>query len=228
MRTKALLMAAAALAAGIATSNAQVYSQNVVGYVSLTIAPTNFTAISVPLDYDGTGTNDLVGNIFGTNFLNNTLVENWSGSSFVVNTYGTTSKNPTPHWSAPTAAYAPGEGLFVYNPSNVTYSVSVVGSVLQGNLTNQYINQAGFSFVAGEFPVSGGVTSTFGYQLSAGDLFEAWNGASFSVNTYGTTSKNPTPHWSSGSEPQLPVGQGAFIFTTNTAPVMETNFVVNP
>jgi hypothetical protein len=229
MRTKALLTAAAALAAGIATSNAQVYSANVVGYVSVTIAPTNFSLISIPLDYDGTGTNDLVGNVFGTNFLNGTALENWApGSGFVVNTYGTTSKNPTPHWSLPTQAYGPGDGIFVYNPSNVTYSVSIVGTVLQGNLTNQYIDQAGFALIGGEFPLSGGVDSTFGYTPDNGDAFESWSPSSgFTVNDYGTTSKNPTPHWSLG-EPQLTPGSGGFIYTTNPAPVMATNFVVNP
>ncbi len=34
MRTKTLLIASAALAAGILTSSAQTYSQNIVGYVS--------------------------------------------------------------------------------------------------------------------------------------------------------------------------------------------------
>jgi len=222
-------MAAAALAAGIVTSNAQVYSQNVVGYVSVTIAPTNFSLISVPLDYDGTGTNDLVGNVFGTNFLNGTSLENWvPGSGFVVNTFGPTSKNPTPHWTTPSQQYAPGEGIFVLNPSNVTYTVSIVGSVLQGNLTNQYINQAGFALVGGMFPVSGGISSTFGYAPDNGDAYESWTPAGgFTVNTYGPTSKNPTPHWGNG-EPTLAVGQGAFILTTNPAPIMETNFVVNP
>src|ERR1035438_3600699 len=42
MRTKTLLIAAAALAVGVASSMAQTYSLNVVGYVNLPIAANHF------------------------------------------------------------------------------------------------------------------------------------------------------------------------------------------
>ena len=42
MRTKTLLIAAAALAVGILASSAQTYSQNVVGYVNVTLGDNAF------------------------------------------------------------------------------------------------------------------------------------------------------------------------------------------
>jgi hypothetical protein len=227
MKTKTLLIAAAALAAGVMSSQAQgVYSQNIVGYVNLTIT-NGFNLVNIPLDFDGTGTNNQVGTVIGTNLPNFSIVESWTPTGgFSGNTFGPTAKVPTPHWTSPTTTYNPGEGVFIFDPSNGVVNLTIVGTVLQGGLTNGYINQAGYSLVGGQFPVAGGISTTFGYTPSDGDIAETWNPATgFSGNTYGPTSKVPTPHWTSG-EPQLTVGQGVFILTTNTAPVWGTNFEV--
>jgi hypothetical protein len=231
MRTKTLLLAAAALATSLVISQAQVYS-GVVGYVSLALPTNGYTAVTVPLDYDGTGANDYVTNIFGTNVPNGTAILAWNtagGGFATANIFGPTSKNPTPHWTTPGAIYQPGEGIFIQNTNGVATNVVVVGTVLQGGLTNSYISQAGYSFVGGQFPVTGGITSTFGYVPSLGDSFLAWSTAGngyLTANIWTTTSKNPTPHWSGGSEPQIVPGQAVFIQTTNAHPVWGTNFVV--
>jgi len=227
MKTKTLLIAAAALAAGVMSSQAQgVYSQNIVGYVNLSIS-NGFNLVNIPLDYDGTGTNNQVGTVVGTNLPLNSIIESWTPTGgFTANTFLTTSKVPTPHWTSPTTTYNPGEGIFVYNPSNAVVNLTIVGTVLQGGLTNGYLDQAGFSLVGGQFPVAGGVSSTFGYTPSLDDIVETWTPTGgFVANTYLTTSKVPAPHWT-GGEPQLAVGQGAFLYTTNTAPVWGTNFEV--
>jgi len=227
MKTKTLLIAAAALAAGVMSSQAQgVYSQNIVGYVNLSIS-NGFNLVNIPLDLDGTGTNNVVNTVIGTNLPTGSIIESWTPTGgFTPNTFGPTGKNPTPHWTTPTATYNPGQGIFVYNPSNTVVNLTIVGTVLQGGLTNSYIDSAGFSLVGGQFPVAGGISSTFGYTPSDSDIAETWSPtAGFTPNTYGPTGKNPTPHWTTG-EPQLAVGQGVFIFTTNTAPVWGTNFEV--
>jgi hypothetical protein len=230
MKTKTLLIAAATLAVGVIGSQAAVYSANVVGYVNIVVS-NGYNAINIPVDYDGTGTNNQVVNIIGTNVPNGTTISTWNSSLATfnsANTFGPTSKNATPHWTTPTAVYNPGQGLFINNPSNFPVSVTIVGTVLQGGLTNNYITQAGFSLVGNQFPVAGGITTTYGYTPKNGDTFSAWNqglGTFSSANTYGPTSKNATPHWTSG-EPQLSVAQGAFISTTNQHPVWGTNFVI--
>jgi hypothetical protein len=48
MRTKTLLIAAAALAVGVASSMAQTYSQNIVGYVNTPIPP-NYSLLVTPV-----------------------------------------------------------------------------------------------------------------------------------------------------------------------------------
>jgi len=102
--------------------------------------------------------------------------------------------------------------------------VTIVGTVLQGGLTNGYITTAGFSFVGSEFPVSGGIVSTYGYVPSLNDQVLTWNGSGYAGNTY-QQAKGGGVSWSSG-EPQLSIGQGIFLNTTNTHPVWGTNFVV--
>src|SRR5216684_1794313 len=53
MRTKALLCVAGMLAAGAATSMAQVYSLNTVGYVSVTVTNHHYALVSNPLLLSG-------------------------------------------------------------------------------------------------------------------------------------------------------------------------------
>ena len=67
MRTKTLLLAGAALAFSLATSQAQVYSQNVVGYVNINVTNAVLACMSPALDADGTGTNNNVTTVCGTN-----------------------------------------------------------------------------------------------------------------------------------------------------------------
>ena len=213
MRTKTLLIAAAALAVGIISSEAQVYSQNVVGYVNLSVAASGYTVVTMPLDYDGTGTNNTVSAIIGTNLPVGSSIQNWSGTGFAGNSY---SKKG---WASPSQTYNPGEGVFIYNPSNYVVSLTIVGTVLQGGMTNGYVLPNSYSVVGGQFPVQGGISSTFGYIPSIGDSVQTWNGTGFSGNSYSKKG------WGSG-EPQLDVGQAVFLNTTNLNPVWGTNFIV--
>src|SRR5690242_16700762 len=78
MKTKTLLIAAAALAAGIVTSQAQVYSQNIVGYANVTTPGANqWACFANPLD---NGTNNLT-SLFPS-APNQTQVEIWTGTGF--------------------------------------------------------------------------------------------------------------------------------------------------
>ena len=54
MRTKTLLLTAALSAAGLATSMAQVYSVNAVGYVNVSVPANSYAIVGVPLN----GTNN--------------------------------------------------------------------------------------------------------------------------------------------------------------------------
>src|ERR1035437_3394571 len=106
MRTKTLLIAVAALAAGILASSAQTYSQNIVGYANVVLAGNGaFTLLANPFD-DGNGNQS-------TNLLNAALpkksqVLTWNGASFNI-----IQKTAT-GWPS-SVSLPPGIGFFVLN-----------------------------------------------------------------------------------------------------------------
>lgn len=128
MRTKTLLIAAAALAAGVFASQAQsnVYSANVVGYVTATIAPAGqYTLLANPLD---SGTNNLIGLLDQAGTLpNKTQVLIWDpvAQGFITATKGSGTWNtnlPIP----------PGTGFFVKsaNAQAAPITNTFVGNVI--------------------------------------------------------------------------------------------------
>ena len=86
MRTKTLLLAAAATVAGIASLQAQsnVYSVNVVGYVNVTI-PTGYSLIANPLN----SSDNTVSNLFNATSQSGaalgSTVYTWNGAGFIGN-----------------------------------------------------------------------------------------------------------------------------------------------
>ena len=176
MRTKILLLGVAALAAGLITTQAQpVYSANVVGYVNLTNAAGGFVCLNNPLNYiDASGlTNNAVTNLFGTNLPVGSKIQIWNpASGFVINGYAALKSGNA--WQNPGQQLPPGQGFFLYYPSNNVQTITFVGTVEQGGLTNPFITGGGFSLIGGQFPVTGGITTTYGYQPSIGDKVETW------------------------------------------------------
>jgi len=231
MRTKTLLLAGGALVAGgvlalgLLTSKAQVYSQNVVGYVNVAITNNDFTAVSTPLDYDGTGTNDTVINVLGTNLPVGSVVETWNGATFNQNPYSKPKSGPAA-WGSPNNLITPGLGYFISNPSNYVVTLTFVGTVLQGNLTNPFV-ATGFTMIGGQFPVNGGLDGTFGYTPSIGDILETWQGSTlgYAQNPYSKPKSGPAV-WGNG-DPQFAPGTGYFLDTTNLNPLIATNFTVH-
>jgi hypothetical protein len=156
MRTKTLLIAAAALVAGVVSSEAQVYSANVVGYVNVVVHGNSVTAANPT----GTSQYNLLANPFdngngniSTNVVdpNNLLpagsqILTWSGgpSGTFLNVQKTGGAWPA---SATSLVLAPGTGFFVRNgtPTHASgtdkeYTNTFVGSVacLAGaTITNQ-------------------------------------------------------------------------------------------
>jgi hypothetical protein len=215
MRTKILLFAAAAMAAGVVASNAQVYSANVVGYANVVIAGNGaFTLIANPFD-DGNGN-------YATNLINNALpkksqLETWNGSSFdSVQRTGSPAAWP----AGTTVQLPPGVGFFVQNGSvgsgapvltntfigsvAVNISASVTNSIPLGfTLQGSPIPYAGNLAILNQ---SGGDTNmNFGGPLTKKSVILTWNGLSFdSVQKTGST-----PLWSGTAA--VGVGQGFFI-----------------
>jgi hypothetical protein len=242
MRTKSVVLGAALLAAGVASSMAQsnVYSLNVVGYVNIPVA-TGFNLVANNLDLDGTGTNNLMTNALAGMVANaiNFSVYKWDTNTagFDVWSYnksfGTWSDSAGPI-DFSVATLNPGEGAFInIGKANYSSNFTVVGQVLQGSWTNNYLPGANaFAIASPIFPLSGPIDSTGNgglavpgtnnYSLYLWDTnsqgYDVWAWSkSFSTWSLSAGSSNgqnvPGP---AGQGPVVSVGQSFFITTKLT------------
>ena len=198
MKAKTLLMAAAALAAGVMHSQAQVYSQNIVGYINVPLNA-GYNLIANQLDLDGTGTNNSIYTTVGTNLPTGSQLFAWNGSTFSLSKLSGTGKW-TLNNQAVTNAVNPGSGFFlvVSAPTNVTF----VGNVITG--TNTYPIVSGYQVVAPSAPVAGTLDTTNGYTPSKNDELFVWNGSTYTLHKY-------TGLLWTGGDPQLTVAQSVFL-----------------
>jgi hypothetical protein len=219
MRTKSMILGAALLAAGVASSMAQsnVYSLNVVGYVNVPLV-SGFSTFANPLDFDGTGTNNTIQGVFGNQLPGNSQVYIFSGGTFS-SSYIFSSRGG---WTG-NAPLNPGEGVFVSCPSAT--NVTIVGQVLQGTVTNQYI-ASGFSLVGGVIPVQAAIDSTgnggLQYTPTANDQVYFWDTVGQGWNTSTIFARGS---WTSG-DPVIVPGTAYFLSTANPTPSWVTSFTV--
>lgn len=167
MRTKTLLLTAALSAAGIATSMAQVYSVNAVGYVNKDLVA-GFNLVSNPLRSTEANGNQIQ-NLFNS-LPNGTAVYQFNGSKFDIAT-----KDPDFGWDPANVAdndVLPGSGVFVRLAAPAT--VTFVGEVPQGQLDTPL--PVGFSIVSSQVPQSGTATA-LGYVPQGGDALYFWDKA---------------------------------------------------
>jgi hypothetical protein len=175
MRTKTLLIAAAALAATVISSEAQVYS-GIVGYVNETFPAGTFILASNPLD-DGTNTCTSV----GANLPNKSVIDVWNsdGSGF-------TSCNKAGGVWTPDLPLPPGTGFFVVAKTAITNTF--VGSVdtLPGGYTTNSLPAGLFILSGSTIPFSGDLNDTnlnLGPSLPNKSVIDVWNsdGSGFTV-----------------------------------------------
>ena len=226
MRTKTLLIAAAALAIGVATSMAQTYSQNIVGYVSI-VVPGNqgTTLICNPL------TNS-VGNDLGTLFTNapkNTVV--WEYGSGIWNPY-TRRANGTFSGGYDGHAILPGEGIIVQTASGAANLTNTfVGQVIQGTNIVAFV-PGGFSTVSCVSPVSGLLQTTLGYPATKNDVIwtydpvTSWQSSTRRASSWSGSYYTGTPGVDAAGEPVILPGQAFFIQAAATASGSWTNVFV--
>ncbi len=162
MRTKTLVLAAAALAAGFATSMAQsnVYSVNVVGYINVVYKGGGYTLVANPLD-DGNG--NQMTNLVAA-LPNKSSVLMWDGTSFSISASKTAGA-----WST-NYVIAPGTGFFVKNGivGNPDITNTFVGSVIVApGATNSRALPANYVLVGSAIPFAGDLTSDTNINLVA-------------------------------------------------------------
>jgi len=204
MRIKTLC-SVAAFAACIGTSMAQsnVYSLNVVGYVSTgfqgSAGNAKLNIVANPLNTTNNTINGVLNspNIpFGANFFR------WNGTGFDTATW------LGDQWDS-NYAFPPGEGGFVLCDGNFTNTF--VGEVLQGALTNHF--NAGYSLKSSKVPQAGDLdTLGLGAALGFGDNVLKWNFGSQGYSTF-TFLGGGAGGWDP-SQPSVGVGEGFFINST--------------
>lgn len=200
------MTAAAAMAAGVVASSAQVYSANVVGYVSLSLT-NGYNLINNPLDLDGTGTNNTVQGVFGSQLPSGSSVYAFAGGAYANPAASYTTKGG---WAGGTnaanAALNTGGGVFIKVPSAAT--VTVVGNVMQGALSTHFIN--GYNIISSQVPMAGLMQTGLGYTPTSGDTVYIWNSGAQGYNNP-ASSYTTKGGWAGGGQPNLAIGQAVFL-----------------
>ena len=201
MRTKTLLLTAALSAAGIATSMAQVYSVNAVGYVNTPLVA-GYNLISNPLNNTANNGN-VISSLFATLpagaqifKFNGTRYDSAEVDAFTGEVTG----------PAASMAVAPGEGVFVRVDAAAT--ITFVGDVPQGTLNNSI--PAGFSIRSSQVPQAGTAT-VLQFPAAEGDQIFVFNEATqkYATSTFTFGAWDP-------SEPSIDVGEAVFVRTDAT------------
>ena len=228
MKTKTLLIAAAALVAGVISSQAQVYSQNVVGYANIvTPSPGLNYLLSVPFKIGvSNGANEVFPNVpeFSQVLIWSTPLAKYTG-------YQTDTASPT-GWSDASTSVPVGPpklpvGMgFFFSPGDVNVTNTFAGTVAVNVGTSNVMTLAspGLNYLVGcVVPYAGTVTNgnASGGGPNLRDLPEfsqllIWNTALAKYAGVQTDTASPTG-WSDASTsvqvpvPSISVGQGFFI-----------------
>jgi len=214
MRTKTLLVTAALSAAGIASSMAQVYSVNAVGYVNISI-PTSATAYTYVIaanPLNGSPDNNLSTILPTVPEL--TQLYFFRGGTFETYLY-------VGAWLLDTA-WNPGEAAFVELPPGTTdpTTLTFVGEVPQGHLENPV--PTGYSLRSSIVPQAGKISTDLGYTPNDLDQVYLYHNGGYETFLYVGGAWLP-------SEPPLEVGEGFFAEVLNGPAINWTrDFQVNP
>jgi hypothetical protein len=196
MRTKTLLIAAAALAISAGISMAQTYSQNIVGYVNVSCPAGAYVLLGNPLD-DGTNTTTSL----GQSLPSKSTISVWNGTSFTVSTKS--GAVWTPNLSIPV-----GTGFFV-NAKTAT-NIVFVGNVIAASgasVTNVPLGAGTYELVGEQIPYTAATLNdtnlTLGLSLPSKSTISVWNGTSFTVSTKSGATWTPNA--------AIIPGQGVFV-----------------
>jgi len=219
MRTKTLLLTAALCAAGAATSMAQVYSVNMVGYINQSI-PSGFSMIANQLN---NSPDNRITSLFAAP-PGDTQIYKFNGAGYDSLTFiaglgwddgGTGQLNMTLN---------PGEGVFIFAPS--AFTQTFVGEVA---LSSTVSVQRGFQILSSALPQSlpldAAPPAGLGFPVEGGDQVYEFNGTGYDFSEYiGGLGWNP-------SAPTPAIGESFFFFGSATAPASRSwtrNFTVGP
>jgi len=191
---KTLLIAAAALAASVISSQAQVYSQNIVGYINLTITNNSlYNAFTVQLNVGASNGLNEVFSTFSTNqsgdlvYVWNPATQSFFGNGYLF--YWDTSVNPAgvPEWYDQSGQGSiittypkipAGSGVFVQgsgvNPSDTLTIVGAVSIANGSSATNPFVGGSLYTLGGPQLPIASGLYNS-GFNPPDGTLVYIWN-----------------------------------------------------
>jgi hypothetical protein len=242
MKTKTLLIAAAALAAGVISSEAQVYSQNIVGYVNVPVK-LGFNTVANPLD--NSINNSLTNIITPGPAYDGSTVSLWTGTTYssvtIDSTVATGVADSGDNFAVTPPVLNPGQAFF-FNNTVASNTVTAVGNVHVGGpgpgfiglATNTLPSSPSQSFVSSVIPVGGGLASVLqltnaanpaaydGCVISIPQINNAGNVTGFNVTVFDSTFN--TGFGDSGDnfavpEPVISVSKGFFFNDTTGSPI---------
>jgi len=221
MRTKTLLLTAALSMAGIASSMAQVYSVNAVGYVNKTIQP-GFNLVSNPLIQSNSAINVLLP--APPNLTQVFLFTSGPGGGYSTYTYDTDLGGWDPDPAGASINF--GGGAFINNPTATPFTLTSVGEVGQGTLANPVA--AGFSITSSKVPQTGALQAVLGFPPNQLDTVYKFinDGPGGATDGYQTFVYDTDLGGWDPSEPTVEVGEAVFVNSAAGHPWTRT-FTVN-
>jgi hypothetical protein len=186
-------------------AQSNVYSINVVGYVNKTLA-TGLTLIANPLNTTNNTVGALLGEVGGV-LPEGTQVYLWNGTGYAI---GTRDDTGAAGWSPDgfeNQDLSPGKGAFIKNGGAAALTVTFVGEVLQGNLTNHV--GTGYQLLASKVPQAGAIDTVLGFPTTDGDQVYQWNPTTQKYVIFTVDSLSSPPPWN-GPAPLIDVGEGFF------------------
>jgi len=197
----------------------------VIGFVNLTITRgTNLIANQLCQVDDGI--------LFDTggapmNTLNALFLESWGSTQYPTQVFKLNGTNVEsayyddqsgPQWlpfpSGGEITVLPGSSVVVSNGTSRSFTNSFVGVLRQEQV---FQIQPGTSYLSATLPVAGPITNVTGYVPRKWDTIQLWNVTNYVSHTYYGSNT-----WSNGV-PELAVGQGFVLITTNTNSYTWTN-----
>jgi hypothetical protein len=220
MKTKALLLAAAAVAM-VASSQAQVYSVNAVGYVNVRVDP-GFNMVANPLNAADNSIQSLFRNFQGT-IPAGLKIYNFNTANGQFDTIQWNDLDNQYDSAADAAKLVPpGNGVFVLNHTAAPLTLTFVGEVPQGQLSNPL--PRGFSIKASQVPQDGR-PDALGLPGQAGDKLYRYNKTTKQYDTYLYNDLDEA--WNNPPLPVIPVGEAFFLFRATSAGTWTRTFSVN-
>jgi hypothetical protein len=213
MRTKTLLLTAALSAAGIATSMAQVFSVNAVGYATVTVPAGKYALVSNPLK----AANNTINELF-KGAPEGTQVYKYEVGGYKTATYDALDGNFGPNGAL---TVVPGEGVFVKAPASGAVTVTFVGEVMQGALSNPL--RAGLQIVSSMVPQEE-TAAALGLQGEDGDQIHQYDVAN---QKYATSTFDSLDNAWGPALKKLTVGEAIFLDKKGPGRVWNRTFSVN-